>query len=65
MKKMMHRERVMVALRHKEPDRVPLFYRDVPEIEERLLKDLNLKDREELLIYLGIDFRWVGPNKPY
>jgi len=56
------RERVMLALRHKEPDRVPLFYRDVPEIEERLLKDLNLKDREELLTYLSIDFRWVGPK---
>ena len=55
------RQRVLTALRHQEPDRVPLFYRDVPEVETRLLKDLCLNDREELLRFLDIDFRWVEP----
>jgi len=55
------RQRVLRAVRHLEPDRVPLFYRDVPEVEARLLKDLRLDDREELLSFLDIDFRWVEP----
>ncbi len=59
---MTHRERVLRALNHTEPDRVPLFYRDVPEVEQRLLKDLSLRDREELLRFFDIDFRWVGPQ---
>ena len=49
-------------MQHQEPDRVPLFYRDVPEVEERLLRDLNLTGREELLRCLEIDFRWVEPD---
>jgi len=56
------RERVLRAVRHQEPDRVPLFYRDVPEVEARLLRDLDLRSREELLDLLEIDFRWVGPD---
>jgi uroporphyrinogen decarboxylase len=59
---MTHKERVLTTTRHQEPDRVPLFYRDVPEIEERLTKDLGLRDREELLRYFDIDFRWVEPR---
>jgi uroporphyrinogen decarboxylase len=54
---------VLTALRHQEPDRVPLFYRDVPEVQERLLEDLALPDREALLQFFDIDFRWVEP--PY
>lgn len=56
------RQRVLTALRHEEPDRVPLFYRDVPEVNDRLLRDLSLPDRDALLGYLDIDFRWVGPR---
>lgn len=59
---MTHRERVLTALSHREPDRVPLFYRDVPEVEQRLLRDLALKDREELLRHFDIDFRWISPR---
>jgi uroporphyrinogen decarboxylase len=55
-------ERVINSLLHKETDRVPLFYRGIPEVEKRLLNDLNLKNRDELLNYLEIDFRWVGPK---
>jgi uroporphyrinogen decarboxylase len=57
-----HRERVMAAMRHEEPDRVPFFYRDVPEVEERLRRDLGLADREALLRAFDIDFRWVAPH---
>lgn len=59
---MTSKERVLKSLNHQKPDRVPLFYRDVPEVEARIIKDLNLNSREELLSYLGIDFRWVGPD---
>ena len=55
------RQRVLTAMRHEEPDRVPLFYRDVPEVRERLLKDLHLKDFDALLKHFAIDFRWVEP----
>ncbi len=55
------RERVLLAVRHREPDRVPLFYRDVPEVDARLRRDLGLKTRDELLEWLQIDFRWVEP----
>lgn len=56
------RDRVLASVRHEQPDRVPLFYRDVPEVEERLLRDLGLPDREALLRFLDIDFRWVEPR---
>jgi len=49
-------------MKHECPDRVPLFYRDVPEVERRLLRDLKLTGRNELLEYLGVDFRWVEPK---
>lgn len=55
------RDRVLTALRHEQPDRVPLFYRDVPDVGERLREELGLADREELLQYFEIDFRWVEP----
>ncbi len=42
-------QRVLAALNHKTPDRVPFFYRDVPEVEQRLLKDLSLDTRDDLL----------------
>ena len=59
---MTHRERVLAAMRHEEPDRVPLFYRDVPEVRSRLMADLRCGDFETLMQHLGIDFRWVGPE---
>ena len=59
---MTHRERVLAAVRHEEPDRVPLFYRDAPEVRTRLMEDLRCPDFEALLQHLDIDFRWVGPE---
>ncbi|MBC8875730.1 MAG: uroporphyrinogen-III decarboxylase [Planctomycetes bacterium] len=55
------RERVLRAVQHQEPDRVPLFYRDVPDVDVRLRRDLGLQSRDELLELLQIDFRWVEP----
>ena len=55
------RERVLRAVQHQEPDCVPLFYRDVPDVETRLRRDLGLQSRDELLELLQIDFRWVEP----
>jgi uroporphyrinogen decarboxylase len=55
-------ERVELAMSHQQADRVPLFYRDVPAVEARLLNDLGLADREALLQYFEIDFRWVEPS---
>jgi uroporphyrinogen decarboxylase len=57
-----HRDRVLMSMQRKEPDRVPLFYRDVPEVERRLLSELCLPDRGSLLRFLDIDFRWVAPE---
>lgn len=56
------KERVLTAVNHREPDRVPLFYRDVPDVEQRLLADLHLASRDELLEFLEIDFRWIKPR---
>ena len=59
---MTSKERVLRALNHQIPDRVPFMYRDVPEVRRRLKKDLNLKTDDELFEYLEIDFRWVEPK---
>ncbi|MBI9016906.1 MAG: uroporphyrinogen-III decarboxylase [Phycisphaerae bacterium] len=55
------RQRVLAALNHQQPDRVPMFYRDVPEVRTRLLKDLNIANFDALLEHFEIDFRWVQP----
>lgn len=56
------KERVLLSLNHQETDRVPFMYRDVPEVRQRLKRDLNLTSDEELFRYLDIDFRWVAPE---
>ncbi len=58
---MTHKERVIASLNHRDPDRVPRMYRDVPEVRERLKRDLELSSDEELFRLLDIDFRWVDP----
>jgi len=55
------KERVLRTVHRENTDRVPLFYRDVPEVDGRLRRDLNLKTRDELLEYFHIDFRWIAP----
>jgi uroporphyrinogen decarboxylase len=55
-------ERVIAAVEHREPDRVPLMYRDVPEVRERLKRDLRVTSDDELFEAFDIDVRWVGPQ---
>ena len=59
---MTSKDRVIRALNHQPTDRVPFMYRDVPEVRQRLKKDLNLRTDENLFEKLNIDFRWVEPK---
>ncbi|MGQ1890547.1 uroporphyrinogen decarboxylase family protein [Thermophagus sp. OGC60D27] len=59
---MNHKERVLAALSHEEPDRVPVFYWAVPEFTEKMISQMGFSDMDELLDYLDIDFRWVEPD---
>jgi uroporphyrinogen decarboxylase len=57
------RERVLTALAHHEPDRVPIDLWTVPETRQRLCAHLGLGDDESLLQTLGVDLRYViGPS---
>ena len=71
------RERVLTSFRHRTPDRVPLDYSAVPELDNLLMRRLRLPDREALLRRLHIDFRhldkdqwgeilprYIGPEPP-
>lgn len=59
---MSHRDRVMTALAHRAPDRLPRDYWATPEVTARLLDHLSLPDRESLLRHFGFDLRTVeGP----
>ncbi len=56
------RERVALALAHKESDRVPIDYWATAEITAKLLDRFGLSSREELLTHLDVDFRYIdGP----
>jgi uroporphyrinogen decarboxylase len=59
---MNHKERVLKALFHQDTDRVPFMYRDIPEVRERLKKELALNSDEQLFEFFDIDFRWVEPS---
>lgn len=57
------RERVFLALEHKEPDRVPIDYWATSEVNAMLLKRYGLSTQEQLLKHVGSDFRYVdGPS---
>ncbi|PRY99983.1 uroporphyrinogen decarboxylase [Marinilabilia salmonicolor] len=58
---MNHKERVLTALNHEEPDRVPVFYWAVPEFTQKMMSELGFSDVDRLLEHLDIDFRWVEP----
>ena len=61
-KKMTPKERVLTALAHREPDRVPINYSANPGIDRRLKEHFGLRhdDAEGLRAALGVDFRSVG-----
>lgn len=57
------RERVELALSHRQPDRVPIDYWAQPEVTDRLMRHLGLASKEELLQELDVDFRYIeGPR---
>jgi len=60
---MTSRERVLTAMGHEEPDRVPLFYRDIRAVEQRLLKEIGLGGRDVLLELLHVDSSGSGEDK--
>jgi len=58
-----HRGRVERCLRHQEPDRVPIDFWATREVRERLVRELDLRNEEELLDLVGVDFRVIrGPS---
>jgi len=57
------RERVLTALAHQQPDRVPVNYYATRELEAKLLERLSARNPEALLALLGVDLRYVRP--PY
>jgi len=60
---MSSRSRVLAALRHEEPDRIPIDYWANAEVTERLLRHYGARDKEALLQTLGVDLRYVmGPS---
>lgn len=58
---MNHKERVFAAINHEQPDRVPIFYWGVPEFSEKMMTHFGFSDRDEMLDFLDVDFRWVEP----
>jgi len=56
---MTHRERVLLALSRKEPDRVPFTMDFTPEIYERFKRETGAEDYYE---YFKIDIRYTGPD---
>ncbi len=57
------RERVLTALDHREPDRVPIDYWADAEVSARLRQALGVPDQESLLRALRVDLRYLmGPS---
>lgn len=55
-------QRVEMALRHEEPDRVPFDFWAVPEVWAALHRYLGTDDDGDVLRLLGVDCRWVRPD---
>ncbi len=56
-------ERFLLAMSHKEPDRVPIDYWATPEVNAKLLKRYGLSSQEQLLQHFDVDFRYIeGPK---
>ena len=56
------KERVLAAIDHQEPDRVPLDFWPGRGTEARLLRHLDLESSDELQDFLGSDVRCVYPR---
>lgn len=58
-----NRQRVLDAVGHHEPDRIPIDYWAVEPVTERLMAHHGLAEREDLLRLLQVDLRYVmGPS---
>jgi uroporphyrinogen decarboxylase len=56
------RERVRLALSHREPDRVPIGYYSTPEAQRELKRYLGITSDRELMKRVGCDYRWLFPD---
>lgn len=56
---MTSKQRVLTAIAHQEPDRVPVNYYGEPDVDRRLREHFGTDDFNEAL---GVDFRSVGPH---
>ena len=61
---MTSRQRVLTALDRRQPDRAPVDYWAEPCVTQRRLKDLRLKNQNELLEHLDVDIRVLSPTEP-
>ena len=61
---MLPRERVLLALQHQEPDRVPRDFWAEPPAMNRLFAHLGHADEERLLRELGVDLRHLSVEPP-
>lgn len=59
---MTSRERIITALNHKQPDRVPAAFECVESVYKKLMKHYNFSDREQLYNKFGIDTRYIAPK---
>ncbi|MHB9025545.1 MAG: uroporphyrinogen decarboxylase family protein [Armatimonadota bacterium] len=59
---MTSKERVLLALQHRRPDRAPANYHAHGEVTDRLIARLGLRDVEELLCRFAVDFRRIWAN---
>lgn len=51
------RERALMAVKHQEPDRVPIDNWMTPEVQKKTMEYFGCDSYEELLDFLGVDFR--------
>ena len=56
------RERVLTAIGHHEPDRIPVDFWSSKEMQVALSRHLHLNDEDELQDFLGSDIRCVYPT---
>lgn len=59
---MTHRERVLAAINHRVPDRVPVDGSFRPEVWEKLFAHFGTRDEFAVSEALGLDFAWAGMN---
>lgn len=59
---MTSKQRVLTALKHQQPDRVPCNYLGTPEVDEMLLAHFRTDNMDDVLEKFGVDLRLVEPS---